>query len=70
MRSLCEQHAVSIRAAALQFPFRHLAVDNVVIGAGTATEVRDSLQELDREIPAALWHALDELTPPVEQLPE
>lgn len=70
MRSLCEQHGVSIRAAALQFPFRHLAVDNVVIGAGAATEVRDSLQELHREIPDALWHALDELTPPVEQLPE
>ena len=63
MEQICAEHGVSLRAAALQFPARHPAVTNTVIGAGTAAEMADSLGQLAVPIPDELWVRLDACVP-------
>ncbi|MGQ4386962.1 aldo/keto reductase [Streptomyces sp. SAS_270] len=53
-----ERHGVPLRAAALRFPFGHPAVASVLTGARTAEEVRDTVEQLRRPIPDALWEEL------------
>jgi D-threo-aldose 1-dehydrogenase len=45
----------SLRSAALQFPFGHSAVSSVLIGARTAGEVRDAIEQARQPIPRSLW---------------
>jgi len=56
--SVCERHGVPLRAAALRFPFGHPAVASVLTGARTPHEVRDTVEQLARPIPDALWDDL------------
>ncbi|MFF7521820.1 aldo/keto reductase [Streptomyces pseudovenezuelae] len=56
--SVCERHGVPLRAAALRFPFGHRAVASVLTGARTPHEVRDTVAQLTRPIPDALWDDL------------
>lgn len=63
LEAACRRHSVSLRAAALQFPLRHPAVTAVVLGAGTAADIRDSHEQLAVEVPDELWAELDELVP-------
>jgi D-threo-aldose 1-dehydrogenase len=49
---------VPLRAAALQFPLAHPAIDIVMVGAHSAAQWRDSVAMMERPIPAAFWHAL------------
>jgi D-threo-aldose 1-dehydrogenase len=53
-----ERHGVPLRAAALHFPFGHRAVAGVLTGARSPEEVRDTLEQLRRPIPDALWDEL------------
>ncbi|MDX2677802.1 aldo/keto reductase, partial [Streptomyces sp. NY05-11A] len=53
-----ERHGVPLRAAALHFPFGHRAVASVLTGARTPEEARDTLEQLHRPIPDALWDEL------------
>ncbi|MFF7278051.1 aldo/keto reductase [Streptomyces griseorubiginosus] len=53
-----ERHGVPLRAAALRFPFGHPAVVSVLTGARSAEEVRDTVEQLRRPIPDALWDEL------------
>ncbi|GAA4431756.1 aldo/keto reductase [Georgenia halophila] len=69
MAEACERRAVPLRAAALQAPARHPAVSSVVIGAGRATSVRDSFDQLEVAIPEELWSELDALVPDQARLP-
>lgn len=69
MRAACERFGVALRAAALQFPLRHPAVDAVVSGAGTAADVSDTFDQMARPIPAALWAELSELAAAPDDLP-
>lgn len=55
---VCAAHGVPLRAAALQFPLAHPAVDIVVAGAQDVAQWRDSLAMLAHPIPAAFWQAL------------
>ncbi len=59
MQNACMARGVPLRAAALQFPFRHPAVSAVVFGARTDAEVIEDLADLDWEITADLWDELD-----------
>lgn len=59
LQQICRRHGVDLRAAALQFPLRHPAVTAVVLGAGTAAEVRDCHEQLQVPIPDELWAELD-----------
>ncbi|MFI7001068.1 aldo/keto reductase [Nocardia sp. NPDC050175] len=59
MDRLCAKYDVPLRAAALQFPRRNPAVAATVIGAGTKTEVEDTIAMLNTVVPEDLWRALD-----------
>jgi D-threo-aldose 1-dehydrogenase len=62
LRDACAAHGVPLAAAALQFPLRHPAVSMVLVGAGSATEVREDVALLDHPIPDACWDDLAALT--------
>jgi D-threo-aldose 1-dehydrogenase len=66
-----ERHGVPLRAAALHFPFGHRAVAGVLTGARSPEEVRDTLEQLRRPIPGALWDELraEGLLPPATPVP-
>ena len=53
-----ERNGVPLRAAALRFPFGHPAVASVLTGARSPEEVRDTVEQLRRPIPDALWDEL------------
>jgi D-threo-aldose 1-dehydrogenase len=56
--AVSERHGVPLRAAALRFPFGHPAVASVLTGARSPQEVRDTVEQLRRPIPQALWDEL------------
>ncbi|MEO6017634.1 MAG: aldo/keto reductase [Polaromonas sp.] len=55
LEDLCQAHAVPLRAAALQFPLAHPAVDIVMLGARRVAEWDDAQTMLAHRIPAAFW---------------
>lgn len=69
MATACRARGVTLRAAALQFPTRHPAVDAVVTGAGRPASVRDTDVQLRTTIPDDLWAELDALVPDLDRLP-
>jgi len=58
VEDLCGQHGVPLRAAALQFPLAHPAVEIVMIGAQEIGHWNDAQIMTGRSIPAAFWDAL------------
>jgi D-threo-aldose 1-dehydrogenase len=69
--AVTERHGVPLRAAALHFPFGHPAVASVLTGARSPEQVHDTVQQLRRPIPAALWDELraEGLLPPGVPVP-
>jgi D-threo-aldose 1-dehydrogenase len=67
----CERFAVPLRAAALQFPLAHPAVDIVVSGAQRAGQWSDAVRMIAHPIPQAFWRHLRDtgLIPPEAPLP-
>jgi D-threo-aldose 1-dehydrogenase len=55
----CKRHDVALSAAALQFPYRHPAVDSVLVGPRSVAELEASIAGLHVHIPDALWAELD-----------
>ncbi|MDB5078097.1 MAG: hypothetical protein JWP00_21 [Chloroflexi bacterium] len=58
IEALCQRHNVPLGVAALRFPTGNPAVTSLIVGAKTASEVRDNLQKLQQPIPAAFWAEL------------
>ena len=58
LEALCERFGVPLRAAALQFPVAHPAIDLVLVGVKTVAHWRDALANARFPIPAAFWDAL------------
>jgi D-threo-aldose 1-dehydrogenase len=58
IEAVCDAHRVPLRAAALQFPLAHPAIDVVMVGARNASEWQDALAMVQRPIPAAYWRDL------------
>ncbi|WP_053740762.1 aldo/keto reductase [Streptomyces sp. NRRL WC-3618] len=56
--AVAERHGVPLRAAALRFPFGHPAVASVLTGARSPQEVHDTVEQLRRPLPRALWDEL------------
>ncbi|MCA9840026.1 MAG: aldo/keto reductase [Trueperaceae bacterium] len=54
----CHDMGLSLKAAALHFPYLHKAVSSVVVGATTPEEVLDNLQNLTIDVPAEFWNTL------------
>jgi D-threo-aldose 1-dehydrogenase len=58
IEAIGDAHGVPLRAAALQFPLAHPAIDIVMVGARRATEWQDALAMVRHPIPAAYWRDL------------
>ena len=58
IRAVCERHHVPLRAAAVQFPLGHPAVQTVVVGCRSVEQIEDSVRMFETEIPPALWEEL------------
>jgi D-threo-aldose 1-dehydrogenase len=55
---VCRRHGVSLKAAAVQFPFGHPAVSSVLVGASSVAEMEEDERLAGVPIPAALWEEL------------
>lgn len=64
IREMCSSYDVPLRAAALQFPFRHEAVLGILVGARSPQEMDDNVQMLDLAIPDDLWLELEAMDAP------
>jgi D-threo-aldose 1-dehydrogenase len=60
IKQLLADFHVPLTAAAIQFPLRHPAVTSVLTGSRTVKELTANIADFDREIPAAVWDALEE----------
>jgi D-threo-aldose 1-dehydrogenase len=71
VEQVCAEHGVPLRAAALQFPLAHPAVEVVMAGAQTVPHWQDSRAMLAHPIPPPFWQALREqgLLPPEAPIP-
>jgi aryl-alcohol dehydrogenase-like predicted oxidoreductase len=58
IREICERHTVPLRAAAVQFPLGHPAVQTVVVGCRSVEQLRDTVRMFETEIPPGLWAEL------------
>ncbi len=58
VETVCAQFRVPLRAAALQFPLAHPAVDVVLAGAQTLAHWQNAVAMVGFEIPAEFWAAL------------
>jgi D-threo-aldose 1-dehydrogenase len=60
LEAVCDEFAVPLQAAALQFPLGHPAVATVVAGAASGEESRNIAAKFAHRIPAEFWQALRE----------
>ena len=58
VEAVCESFNVPLRAAAMQFPLAHPAVEIVMAGAQTVAHWQDAVAMLAHPIPAEFWQAL------------
>jgi D-threo-aldose 1-dehydrogenase len=58
LKAVCERHAVSLRAAAVQFPLAHPAVASLVAGVRRVEHLEEYPELMRQPIPAALWEEL------------
>lgn len=58
IEAVCAAHDVPLRAAALQFPLSHPAVEIVMLGARKVTEWTDAVAMVQHPIPPEFWAAL------------
>ncbi|MHA7271407.1 aldo/keto reductase [Arthrobacter sp. HLT1-20] len=58
LAACCDEFAVELPAAALQFAAAHPAVCSVVVGASNAEQISQTAARMAAEIPAGLWEAL------------
>jgi D-threo-aldose 1-dehydrogenase len=59
LKVICESRGVNLKAAALQFPFRHPAIASVLIGPRSLAQLEDNLNMFETAIPDDLWLELD-----------
>lgn len=60
LKSLCQKYNVPLPAAAIQFPFAHPAVAQILTGARSASEITENLRLMQTPIPPELWRELRE----------
>lgn len=59
IEDVCSRFSVPLRAAALQFPLAHPAIDVVIAGAQTLAHWKDAIHMLAHPIPHAFWRELN-----------
>jgi D-threo-aldose 1-dehydrogenase len=52
---VCRRHGVSLKAAAVQFPYGHPAVTSVLVGVASVAELEEDVRLASTPIPAGLW---------------
>jgi len=55
IREVCARHRVPIKAAAVQFPLGHPAVECIVVGCRSAAQLDESLAMFELDIPSEMW---------------
>lgn len=72
VEDVCARHAVPLRAAALQFPLAHPAVEIVLLGPQDRAQWDDGVAMLGHAVPAAFWRDLraNALVPATAPLPQ
>lgn len=72
IEDVCTEFGVPLRAAALQFPLAHPAVEIVMLGARKPSEWDDAVTMMKQPIPGAFWQALHDraLVPASAPLPK
>jgi D-threo-aldose 1-dehydrogenase len=58
LQEVCARHGVSLRAAALAFPYGHPAVTSVLVGVRSVAELREDVALYAQGVPAELWAEL------------
>ena len=58
IRDVCENHGVSLGAAALQFPLTHPAIVTVLVGCRSPQEVEANVAGFEVDVPSRLWRDL------------
>jgi D-threo-aldose 1-dehydrogenase len=58
IKTVCERHGTSLKAAAIQFALGHLAVRTVLTGCRSVDEVNENVEAFQAPIPAAVWQDL------------
>lgn len=58
IEKICAHHAVPLRAAALQFPLAHPAIEVVLAGVKSIGHWQDAVAKMRHPIPEAFWQAL------------
>ena len=58
IRTVCDRQGVQLKAAAVQFPLGHPAVNCVVVGCRSVAQLDESLEMFEVDIPPALWKDL------------
>ena len=58
LEGVCKSFDVSLRAAALQFPLAHPAIEIVISGAQTLDQWQDAMAMMAHPIPVDFWRAL------------
>ena len=58
IETVCDAFGVPLRAAALQFPLAHPAIEVVVVGAQTVAHWRDAVAMMGHPIEAGFWQTL------------
>jgi D-threo-aldose 1-dehydrogenase len=58
IKAICERHGVPLPAAAMQFPFAHPCVVQVLTGAVNPAEIRENIRLMNHPIGAELWEEL------------
>lgn len=71
LKAVCGKYNVPLPAAAIQFPFAHSAVAQVLTGARSASEITENLRLMNTPIPPELWRELRDtgLVHPMAPLP-
>ena len=60
IKAVCRKYNVPLPAAAIQFPFGHPVVAQVLTGAKAAAEINDNVRLMQTPIPPELWQELRE----------
>jgi D-threo-aldose 1-dehydrogenase len=58
IKAVCDRHRVSQKAAAIQFPLGHPAVQTVLTGCRSVDEVNENVAAFQAPIPRAVWQDL------------
>lgn len=58
IEKICDNHSVSLAAAALQFPLAHPSVVSIVPGLGSQKRISETVRIFHEEIPTEFWREL------------